>query len=211
MPGLHHRTVTLSIAAAPATRPVVTETILARDLACARGGRVVAGGIGFALDPGRALQVLGPNGAGKSSLLRTLAGLSAPVGGTLTGLPALAFLGHLDGLKPGLSVQESVRLAAPDAGAAEEAIGAWALDDLADLPVRMLSAGQRRRTALATVLAAGVPLWLLDEPTTALDDAAVARFGRVAAHHLAHGGFIIAATHAPLPLPDSLTLRLGQA
>lgn len=172
---------------------------------------MVVAGIGFALDPGRALQVLGPNGSGKSSLLRTLAGLAAPAGGTLSGLPGLSFLGHLDGLKPGLSVQESLRLAAPDPALAEEAIGAWALDELADLPVRMLSAGQRRRAALASVLAAGRPLWLLDEPTTALDDAAVARFGRVAAHHLAHGGFIIAATHAPLPLPDPLMLRLGRA
>jgi heme exporter protein A len=163
-------------------------------------------GVRFAVPPGRALVVTGANGAGKSTLLRTLAGLSDPAEGTLSGLPACAFLGHLDGLKPALSVREQVRLAG--AARAEEAIGAWALGDLSDLPVRMLSAGQRRRVALATVLATDAPLWLLDEPTTALDDAAVARFGRVCAHHLAQAGFIIAATHAPLPLPDALALRL---
>jgi heme exporter protein A len=185
----------------------VTETIVAEQLACARGGRVVVRGVRFALPPGRALVVSGPNGAGKSTLLRTLAGLAEPAEGALNGLPMCAFLGHLDGLKAALSVREQVRLAG--AARAEEAIGAWGLDDLAELPVRMLSAGQRRRAALATVLATDAPLWLLDEPTTALDDAAVARFGRVCAHHLAHGGFVIAATHAPLPLPDPITLRLS--
>lgn len=189
----------------------MTETIVARDLSVARGGRLVAAGIGFSLPPGRALCVLGPNGAGKSSLLRTLAGLSPPAGGTVSGLPALSFLGHADGLKPGLSVQEQVSFwSGLSAGLpAREAIGAYALDDLADLPVRMLSAGQRRRAALAGVLAAGAPLWLLDEPTTALDDAAVARFGQVAGRHLAWGGMIIAATHAALPIADALVLRLG--
>lgn len=180
---------------------------MAEQLACARGGRVVVRGVRFALPPGRALVVSGPNGAGKSTLLRTLAGLAEPAEGALNGLPMCAFLGHLDGLKAALSVREQVRLAG--AARAEEAIGAWGLDDLAELPVRMLSAGQRRRAALATVLATDAPLWLLDEPTTALDDAAVARFGRVCAHHLAHGGFVIAATHAPLPLPDPITLRLS--
>jgi heme exporter protein A len=189
----------------------VTETIRAEGLACARGGRVVVQAIGFALPPGRALAVLGPNGAGKSTLLRTLAGLSPPAAGTLTGLPALAFLGHADGLKPGLTVRESVAFIAALGGstATEEAIGAYALDELADLPVRMLSAGQRRRTALASVLAANAPLWLLDEPTTALDERAIARFGVVATRHLAFGGMIIAATHAPLPVADAMILRLG--
>lgn len=189
----------------------MTETIVAEGLACARAGRVVAEGMRFALPPGRALAVLGPNGVGKSTLLRTLAGLSLPAAGSITGLPPLAFLGHADGLKAGLTVREQVAFMARLHGsdAADEAIGAYALDDLADVPVRMLSAGQRRRAALASVLATAAPLWLLDEPTTALDDRAVARFGQVAARHLSFGGMIIAATHAPLPIADAISLRLG--
>ncbi|MCC7281241.1 MAG: heme ABC exporter ATP-binding protein CcmA [Acetobacteraceae bacterium] len=184
----------------------------AEGLACARGGRVVVRGIGFSLPPGRALCVLGPNGAGKSTLLRTLAGLARPAEGTVSGLPEAAFLGHLDGLKAALSVREQVGFMARLAGsdAPELAIGAYGLDELAELPVRLLSAGQRRRVALASVLASGAPLWLLDEPTTALDDRASARFGQVAGRHLAEGGMIIAATHAALPIGEALTLRLGR-
>lgn len=190
----------------------MTETIRVEALACSRAGRLVVAGIRFALPPGRALAVLGPNGAGKTTLLRTLAGLAPPAGGSLGELPPCAFLGHQDGLKPGLSVRESVAFMAALSGSdgTDDAIGAYALHELADLPVRMLSAGQRRRTALASVLATRAPLWLLDEPTTALDERAVARFGQVAARHLAIGGMIIAATHAPLPIPDALSLRLGQ-
>jgi heme exporter protein A len=186
-----------------------------RALACGRGERVVLAEVGFALHPGGALLLRGANGAGKSTLLRTLAGLLPPLAGQVEGLEGarLAFLGHADGLKPALSVRESVDFAARLAGRAapEDVLAAYGLEELSDLPTRMLSAGQRRRTALATVLAAQATLWLLDEPTTGLDDASVARFERAVARHRAQGGMVVAATHAPLDLPGAQVLTLAAA
>jgi heme exporter protein A len=174
---------------------------------------VVLADVSFALHPGGALLLRGANGAGKTTLLRTLAGLLPKLAGQVDGLEGarVEFLGHADGLKAALTVRESVDFAARLAGrpAPSDTLEALGLDDLADIPTRMLSAGQRRRAALATVLAAQADVWLLDEPTTALDDASVARFGVVCARHRAGGGMVIAATHAALPLPGAQVLALG--
>lgn len=193
----------------------------AGDLAAFRGERLVFERISFRLAPGGALLLVGPNGAGKSTLLRLLAGLLPPAAGTLLwgGAPALAdrathatrlaYLGHQDAVKPALSVEENLRFFARNPSCPiGAALAALDLAALADLPARFLSAGQRRRVALARLPLSGAPLWLLDEPTNGLDARAVARLGRVLASHRAAGGLVIAATHLPLPLPEAEELSL---
>jgi heme exporter protein A len=200
-------------------------SLRAEDLACRRGERIVLRGVGFALAGGEALVLRGPNGSGKSSLLRTLAGLIEPASGRLLrdGAPvaddpdrhraSLAYLGHLDALKPDFTLRENVAAAAELAGAdgsrVDAALDAFALAALAGVPARFLSQGQRRRAALARLLAAPATLWLLDEPTLALDAAAVARLGAALAAHLAGGGLAAIATHVDLPLPAARTLTLA--
>ena len=189
-------------------------------LAAFRGERLVLRDVAFAVPAGGALLLTGPNGAGKSTLLRLVAGLVRAAAGRLLwrGEDALAdlathggrvgFLGHLDGIKAGLTAAENLRLWG-DRGAVRTALDAAGLDGLADLPARMLSAGQRRRLALARLGLRRAPLWLLDEPTLGLDAEAVARFGAQLAEHRATGGVVVAATHLPLPLPGAETLQLG--
>ena len=193
----------------------------ARDLACLRGERVVFAGLSFALAPGGALLLTGPNGAGKSSLLRLLAGLLVPAEGSLLwgGEDALAdrarharrlrYVGHGDALKPALTARENLAFYARLwGGEVEAALTALDLLPLADLPARVLSAGQRRRLGLARLALAPAPLWLLDEPTTGLDAASVQRLGALLARHREAGGMVLAATHLPLPLPGAAELRL---
>jgi heme exporter protein A len=193
----------------------------ARDLACLRGERVVFAGLSFTLEAGGALLLVGANGAGKSSLLRLLAGLlHAAEGALLWGVePALAdraehakrlrYLSHQDALKPALTARENLLFFARLwGGEVEAALAALDLGPLAELPARVLSAGQRRRLALARLALAPAPLWLLDEPTVGLDTASVGRLGALLARHRAGGGMVIAATHLPLPLPGATELRL---
>jgi heme exporter protein A len=190
-------------------------TLAGAGLACIRGERLLFRGLDFAVSPGGALVLAGPNGSGKSSLLRLMAGLLPPAAGALTwnGAPVadapeaqrarIAYLGHHEGLKPTLTVRETLDLharlrgARPDIAAAAESLG---LATLIDTPCRFLSAGQRRRAALARLLVAPAPLWLLDEPTVGLDEAACAAFRAVAATHRRAGGAIVAATHTDLGL-----------
>jgi heme exporter protein A len=196
-------------------------TLHAEGLAAFRGERLVIRDIGFTVPAGGALLLLGPNGSGKSTLLRLLAGLKRPDNGALSwrGSDLLAdpaahaacvgYLGHLDAVKPGLTAVENLALAARLSGAGiADALLAMDLTDLAELPARMLSAGQKRRLALARLVLTRAPLWLLDEPTLGLDAASVVRFGTVLAAHLASGGAVVAATHLPLPLPAAGELHL---
>jgi heme exporter protein A len=188
-----------SVHSAAAQQSAERTVLQADGLAAFRGEFLVFRDLSFAVPAGGALLLAGPNGAGKSTLLRLLAGQAARV----------AFLGHRDAVKPGLTVAENLRFAARLGGFdAEAALAAMALEALAALPARMLSAGQSRRLALARVVLSPAPLWLLDEPTLGLDTASVARLGALLATHRDRGGVVVAATHLPLPLADAATLRL---
>jgi heme exporter protein A len=192
-------------------------------LVCVRGGREVFAGLDFAVDSGSALLVTGRNGAGKSSLLRMIAGLvRAEAGGIeLRGgdpertVPEQAhYLGHQDALKPSLTVAENLAFWTRylgTAGNGDAALAEVGLAGLADLPAAYLSAGQRRRLSVARLLAVRRPIWLLDEPTAALDREAQDSLGRLMGEHLATGGLIVAATHGPIGLDAAKELRLGDA
>lgn len=193
----------------------------AQDLACLRGERAVFAGLSFRLPAGGALLLTGANGAGKSTLLRVLAGLLPAAEGRLlwAGEDALAdraaharrlrYVGHGDALKPALTARENLLVFARLwGGDPEQALAEVGLAPLADLPARVLSAGQKRRLGLARLALGSAPLWLLDEPTTGLDAASVGRLGGLLARHRAAGGAVVAATHLPLPLPDAGELRL---
>ncbi|HEY1942619.1 MAG TPA: heme ABC exporter ATP-binding protein CcmA [Roseiarcus sp.] len=198
--------------------------LCATDIAIERGGRSIFAGVSFEARAGRALVLTGPNGAGKSSLLRAIAGLLPLAAGALR-LEGGAedavlgeqahYLGHADALKGALTAGENLAFWAgalsgdPSRPAWLSALARLGLAHVADFPVRALSAGQKRRVALARLLVAARPLWLLDEPTTALDAAAQARFGVIMREHLAAGGLIVAATHAPLGLEGADALPLG--
>jgi heme exporter protein A len=186
--------------------------LTARNLAVFRGERLVFKEISFRLPAGGALLVRGPNGAGKSSLLRAVAGLTPLAAGdilwdgedALGDLPThasrIAWLGHLDAVKPALTVAEQV--------SAPAALAAVGLSGYAALPAKLLSAGQKRRLALARVIATGAKLWLLDEPTNGLDTASIAMLAAVFAAHVEAGGMILASTHTPLDLPAAELLLL---
>lgn len=183
-------------------------------------------GLSFDVEGGQYLEVTGGDGAGKTSLLRTIVGLVYAESGQVTwnglGIHAdarayhaqLAWLGHESPLKADLTPAENLRFAlgirrrvaaAEIAGALTE-VGA---DGFADRPVRTLSAGQRRRVALAGVMLAAVPLWVLDEPQTHLDSAGQGLVGRLIERQIAAGGIVVAAVHAPLPVPEAGTRRIG--
>jgi heme exporter protein A len=196
--------------------------LIAEQVTCIRGGRALFRGLDFTLSNGEALAVVGPNGAGKSSLLRLLAGLLHPADGRVLlectpadqpiGLAA-HFVGHLDGMKAALSAAENLDFFRAILGgggiSTDAALAALGLGQIVGLPVRMFSAGQKRRLALARLLIASRPLWLLDEPATALDAGGQSAFASLASDHLSGGGLIVAATHTPLPFGQGRELRLG--
>ena len=173
-------------------------------VACARGGRLLFEGLSLTLEPGGAALVTGPNGVGKSSLLRIAAGLLPPAAGRVAaGRAALA-----DGrvaLDPELPLGGALGFW----GATDmQVLGDFGLISLRDIPVRLLSTGQRQRAALARMAMDDAPLWLLDEPANGLDAAATAVLEHHVAHHRANGGAVMVATHIPLALPDAVSLAL---
>jgi heme exporter protein A len=194
--------------------------LVAESLVVSRGGRPVLAGVGFAVAAGGALAVVGPNGAGKSTLLRTLAGLIRPETGSVRiegdddePRERMHLLGHLDAVKAGLTVERNLRFARDALGGEGElqaALDRVGLGALAELPGAVLSAGQRRRLALARLVCAPRPVWLLDEPTAALDAAGQRLLQGLVAEHRAKGGLVVAATHMELGFESAETLDLGK-
>ncbi len=188
----------------------------AEAISAFRGDRLVLDRISFAVPAGGALVLLGPNGAGKSTLLRVVAGLKRLDGGRILFDSGdeleskIAYLGHQDAIKPGLTAAENLAFTARISGRnVTHALEALGLAALAGLPARMLSAGQKRRLALARLSLTAAPVWLLDEPTLGVDAASVEAFGKVLAGHRAQDGVVLAATHLPLPMTGAAELHLG--
>ena len=182
-------------------------------LTLSRGERVLFRDLSLSLAAGEAVALTGANGAGKTSLLRALAGFLRPDAGTIAFADAdpaeaqrrhLHWLGHLDGLKGARRARDELAFQAQWLGADADGIAAavdvLALEPLADLEVRQLSAGQRRRLAFARLIAAPRPIWLLDEPFAPLDARWRAALGVLMQAHLDKGGAILAAVHDPLPV-----------
>ncbi len=203
--------------------PVLLE---AAGLSCRRAGRLVFDGLSFGLAGGELLALTGRNGSGKTTLLRALALLAPTAAGRIlwqgedvghdreSWRRRIAWLGHLDGLKGDLGVRENLAVAArlrdEPSDRIDGALAAFELGPLARREVRTLSAGQRRRVALARVASSHAPLWLLDEPLNALDAPSQGALGGVLARHLAAGGLAIAATHAPIEVAGARALELGR-
>jgi heme exporter protein A len=194
-----------------------------QNLICVRGERTVFSGLDFNLAGGGALILIGRNGSGKSSLLRLMTGLLPPASGNVTwentGIDEdpeahggrLHYVGHYDAVKPVLSVAENVAFWASLRGTQVDvtaALEAFGIAHLAEVPGRFLSAGQKRRVNLARILATPAPLWLLDEPTTALDKETIAALETTIAAHRVGGGMVVISTHSDMHLGDFEVLDL---
>jgi heme exporter protein A len=201
-------------------------TFSGAGLACRRGGHSVFAGLDFRLQSGEALVLRGANGSGKTTLLRLMAGLAVASAGVQAwnGIDIgddpeahggrSRLIGHLDGVKPALTLAENLDFAAKLHGGASvsaisTALERFGLQKMAHLPARVLSAGQRHRLALARLLVVPAPLWLLDEPTNALDEASTTALAEVIAAHRAQGGMLVIASHGAVPATESRTLDLA--
>ncbi len=197
----------------------------ATNLCVDRGDRPVFKGLSFELPAGRLLKLIGPNGSGKSTLLKTLAGLIEAKDGDIlvdgTSLIAedhiaecITYLGHKNALKREFTVYENIEFWANFWGRSDkidQSIQDMGIGYLRDTPVRFLSSGQTRRTALARTLCHNATIWLFDEPTVGLDDQGLDLLAKTMQRHLEKGGMIICATHVPLGVPDHFTKTLNLA
>jgi len=197
----------------------------AQNLSCRRGGRVLFRDVGLSVAAGAFLLVSGANGSGKSSLLRILAGLLEPVSGALLWYneniaadcaahrARLHYVGHLDALKLDLTTSEILAYWQALRGTAQknakDVLQTFGLEELGDRPVRRLSAGQKRRLSLTRLVLDDAPLWLLDEPTTALDRNGYRLLWEQITRHRARGGMVIAAMHEEPEICDAQRLTMG--
>ena len=197
------------------------------NLACTRGDHLLFSNLSFSLSAGELLQVEGVNGSGKTSLLRTLCGFMMPTAGEIKWrgqsikklgeeyYAEMIYLGHFNAVKDELNALENLRITAGLAGCAvsDEQLVAilrrMGLRGRETLPVMVLSQGQRRRVALARLLFSNAPLWILDEPLTALDVGAVGLMQELIGEHLANSGMVIYTTHQPLEVAGITTRRLS--
>ena len=188
----------------------LTARLECTDLGCWRGGRMLFAGLTLSLESGQAALISGPNGIGKSSLLRVIAGLLPAASGSVSVTGALALANDQTALDANLPLAAALDFwsVIDGGGSVAEALAALSISHLAQVPVRMLSTGQRKRAALARVVAGAADIWLLDEPTNGLDSAAIAQLETIVASHRAKGGIAVIATHQPIDLPDAKQLRL---
>jgi len=182
--------------------------IHARDLACRRGERILFARLSLELRGGEALHVTGPNGIGKSSLIRVLAGLLPAFAGEVAIDGAAALLDERPALDPHLPLSRALAFWERIDGRAADAVARLGLGELGDVPVRFLSTGQKKRAAMARVLAQGSPVWLLDEPLNGLDVGAVSLIEDLVAEHCAAGGLAVVASHQPIALPGAARLAI---
>ncbi len=199
-----------------------------RNLVCIRGGRRVFSGLDFSMQDGGALVLVGPNGSGKSSLLRLMSGLLRPASGSLVWdgqdtaedpeahNARLHYVGHLDAVKPVLSVAENLEFwtglrSSPETVGKSvlAALETFAIAHLAGIPGKFLSAGQKRRVTLARIVSSPAALWLLDEPTTALDVAAIEKLELAIRNHRNAGGMVVVSTHAEIGLEGAEVLDMS--
>lgn len=183
------------------------------NVACLRGGRMLFRGVNLALGPGQGAVLTGPNGIGKSSLLRICAGLLPAYAGRIERAGMIALADEKMALDQDATLGEALAFWAGIDGIGQagvaEALEAMAMSPLALVPVRMLSTGQRKRAALARVIASKAEIWLLDEPGNGLDAASLDLLGRAVQRHLAGGGIVVAASHQPLPIEEPVLLSLA--
>ncbi|MBP8233622.1 MAG: heme ABC exporter ATP-binding protein CcmA [Rhizorhabdus sp.] len=192
----------------------MTARLVFDRVACLRGDRLLFEGLSFALGAGDAALLTGPNGAGKSSLMRLAAGLLPLSAGTIDHEGRIAHAGEAAALDMRLPLARALgfwaRIDGSEADAVRDALDRMGIANLAEVPVHMLSTGQRKRATLARILAARADIWLLDEPGNGLDTASLGRLAAAMAAHRAGGGIVLLATHQPLDLPGALPIELGK-
>ena len=184
--------------------------LIATDLACRRGDRLLFRGLSLHLEAGAAVQVTGPNGIGKSSLLRILAGLLRPFAGDVIREGTIALLDEKPALDEHRPLQDALAFWAGIDGSAAPIPPQLGLGQLLDVPVRYLSTGQRKRAAIARTIGQKAPVWLLDEPLNGLDTDAVALVERLAREHCDAGGIAVIASHQSFNLPGMTALPLAE-
>ncbi len=191
----------------------MTELLRLDSVACIRGDRLLFENLSLVLKRGEALWLRGPNGAGKSSLIRLAAGLLRPAAGTAQRHERVALIDEASSLDAELPLRRALdfwaRVDTVDGHSVDRAMDEMALVPLAEVPVAMLSTGQRKRAAMVRVIASGAPIWLLDEPANGMDDAAQARLVAAVAKHRANGGAVLLASHFALGVPDLIELDMG--